>query len=212
MDVFAKPICAFPSFDKSDALIYLPSTMTRHMNSGDIPSISRLLLSHVHKNCVVDLVHHPNLLPASGVNVKVLIKMLAVLSDIHPDSIACAQNTKVDGNVITSSIFGKFTDCRVISESVCSSIQDPVLYSLVGATREHGAGRLAPWEYRRDGECTQYLALAATPEDLLVYFRVDVAMTIDDVTKKVKLFRVKFNTTSMHLLPRDRGARDSSTE
>jgi len=48
-------LCPFPSFHKCNALLYFPSAMARHLNCGDLPSLSELFATHFHKNCAVEV-------------------------------------------------------------------------------------------------------------------------------------------------------------
>ena len=200
IEYFTRPIYVFPSFDKSDSLIFLPSTLSRHMNTGDMQAASKLLLSHLDKNCVISMVHQPADL-SGGMNAKLLVKMLELVGDIHPDSITCVHQTKVDGNCIKSSVYAKFTDSKLIRESVQRTIREPLLRTLIGQSRADGVKRLMNSDsVLSDDTQQQYLSLAATEQDILVYIHVDLALTVDDITKKINHFQVNVRTTSMHVV------------
>jgi len=200
IEYFTRPIYAFPSFDKSDSLIFLPSTLSRHMNSGDMQSASKLLLSHMDKDCAISMVHQAGEF-GKLMNTRLLVKMIELVSDIHPDSITCVHQTKVDGNCIMASIYAKFTDIKQVRDSVHRTIQEPVLRSLIGHSRQDGVQRLIGNDGLSDDQQQEYLSLAATEQDLLVYIHVDLALTVDDMTKKINHFKVNVRTTSMHVVP-----------
>lgn len=197
LQYFVKPLLyAFPSFDKSDALIYLPTTLTRHMNSGDSDATAKLILSHLDKNCMIDLAHYPR----SFLNAKSFVKMLDLITDLYPDSIICAQQTKVDGNRISASLFAKFTDNRLVYDSVRKNLQDPAMCLLFGLPREEKLRKTLQDEPRPEEESRQILTFAESDQDLLVYVHVELTMTVDDLTKKVSEFCVSSRRTSMHLV------------
>lgn len=195
IEYYTKPLYAFPSFDKSDALIYLPSTLTRYMNSGDMQAASKLLLSHLDKDCVVNLPHHPS----GFMNTKTLIKLLNLVSDIHPDSVMCVHQTKVEGNQIWASIYIKFTDCRTIRDSVRKSISDPALKTMLDISREEQVRKSLTSEERTEEQKQHFLTLADTKDDILIYLSTEVVLTVDEITKKVSQFGIRSRTTSMHL-------------
>lgn len=201
IEYFTRPIVAFPSFDKSDSLIFLPSTLTRFMNSGDMQAASRLLLSHMDKNCVVSMAHHQPDHVGGSMNAKLLVKMIELISDIHPDSVTCVHQTKVDGNCIQSSVYAKFTDIKTIRDSVHRSIRDPLLRTFIGQSRADGMNRLITNDALTDDQQQQFKSLASSEQDLLVYIHIDLALTVDDVTKKINHFKVNVRTTSMHTVP-----------
>ena len=195
VSVFAKPLLyAFPSFDKSDALIFLPTSLSRHMNSGDTEATSKLILSHLDRDCLINLEHYqPGLL-----NTKSFVKMLDLITNLHPDSIMCAQGIKVDGNQISASLFAKFTDNKVIYESVRSTLKDPALRAVFGFPRAVKVRKSLENAPRGEEESQQIITFADSDEDLLVYVHVELTMTVDELTKKVSKFYVTSRLTSMH--------------
>lgn len=196
IEYFTKPIVAFPSFDKSDALIHLPSTLSRYMNSGDLQAASKLLLSHLHKDCVFDMPHHP----LGHYKTRNFVNLLTVVSDIHPDSVMCVHQTKVEENTIWASMYMKFTDCRSIRESVRSTVVDPTILPMICESREQQVQKILEDGDRSEEELENFRALANTKEDILMYIRAELVLTVDTITKKVSQFRIQARTTSMHLV------------
>lgn len=195
MEIFTKPVLyAFPSFDKSDALIFLPTTLSRYMNSGDTEGTSKLILSHLGKDCLINLEHYP----CGLLNTKSFVKMLDLITDLHPDSIICAQGIKVEGNRISASLFAKFTDNKVVYDSVRGTLRDPALRTLFGCPRAAKVRKSLEHAPRGEEESQKIITLADSDEDLLVYVHVELAMTVDELTKKVSEFYVSSQLTSMH--------------
>eukprot|EP01032_Pedospumella_encystans_P010452 gene10452-12212_t len=109
------------------------------MNTGDVPALSKLLLSHCDKKCVVNI---PKF--SSDISVGKLVQIFDKLFDVHPDcvALACAHQTKIVGNQISSSLFLKLTDIKIVQDVIRPSLQDPVLNELFGNTREQRMHRL----------------------------------------------------------------------
>ena len=193
IEYYTKPIYAFPSFDKSDALIYLPNTLSRYMNTGDVPALSKLLLSHCDKSCVVDV---PKF--SSAINVRKLVQIFDKMFDIHPDcvAVACAHQTKIAGNQISSSLFLKLTDIKIIQDVIRPSLHDPVLNEIFGSTRQQRMQRQLVCAQSPEEE-TQIRTLGQTDNDILIHVHVKLVLTIDEKTKKVCKFGVQWKSTSM---------------
>lgn len=189
----------FPSFDKSDSLIYLPTTLSRHLNAGDMKAMGKLLTSHLDKNCTVDM----SFFETGQLNVKYLIKAYELLSDLHPDMIACATNITVDGNSIKATMHAKFTDIKLIHESMRASVTDPVFAPILRKDRIEGMREELQRDNRPQEEVEHFLALAAREDNLLVYINMTLEMSIDDLTKKVSQFSMSGRVTSMHPVTTD---------
>uniref|UniRef100_A0A7S3HG38 Uncharacterized protein n=1 Tax=Spumella elongata TaxID=89044 RepID=A0A7S3HG38_9STRA len=193
IEYYTKPIYAFPRFDKSDALIYFPNTLSRHMNTGDVPALSKLLLSHCDKKCIVDFPKS-----ASEINVRKLVQIFDKMFDVHPDcvTLACAHQTKIVGNQISSSLFLKFTDIKLVQDVIRPTLQDPVLNEVFGSTREQRMHRQLVCAQTPEEEM-KIRSLAKTDNDILIHLHVKLVLTIDEVTKKVSKFGLQWKSTSM---------------
>jgi len=185
---------AFPSFDRSDALIYLPTSLSRHLNSGDLKQVSKLLTSHLDKNCMINM----SFLEPGALNVKYLIKAYEILSDMHPDMISCATNIVVAGNKIKATLHAKFTDVKMIHDYIRATVTDPVFAPIFQKDRIEGMREELEKDGRPPEEVDHFLSMASTGEDLLVYVNMSLEMTIDDLTKKVSEFTMSGRMTSMH--------------
>jgi len=181
---------AFPSFDRSDSLIFLPTTLCRHMNCGDMAATSKLITTYFSKTCEIKLSYWEE----PGIDVKFLLKLYQVLLEVHPDSIQVAQNIKVDGNKITASILSKYTDNRIIHDAVRRATVDPVFSNAMKSGRAE--------EFRQIGisathEMKNYEQMVTSQEDLLIYMHLELEYLVDDLTKKVSQFTVNGKITSI---------------
>lgn len=181
---------AFPSFDRSDSLIFLPTSLCRLMNSGDIPAISKLVRSHFSKTCDIKMSYWDG----PSIDVTFLLKMYQMLLEVHPDSIQVAQNIKVDGNKITASIFAKHTDSRAIHDAVHRSTDDPIFSETM---RKGRIEELHQFGNCTDEEMKRYEQIVSSHDDLVMYFHLELEYIIDDLTKKVSQFTVNGKITAI---------------
>ena len=185
-------IFAFPRFNRSDSLLYLPHTLTKLMNSGDTDTISKLFQHHLDKNCVV-------MLGPERIGVSALLSMSRVISDIRPDLIICVRETKVVGNVIYASSYMKYTDVKQSYISDVINTADEQVKHKFTKKREY---LLNKGEHsgpqRTDEEQTELAALAASDANVLVYATCNMMFIIDDKTKKIVKFCFDRRITSVH--------------
>ena len=184
---------AFPSFDRSDALLFLPTTMISLLNSYDIASVAKLLQSHLDKNCEVSILH----LSEKAVSVNALIQFHSLLTDLHPDSLTCVHTTKVVENQIRAAIYTKFTANKTIYDSVARSTKDPLFVPMFGLQRGASIKRNLEIENRAEDEKTELIQIANTDADLLCYMHIEMVLTIDDFTKKVTHYACSCRITSL---------------
>ncbi len=184
---------AFPSFDRSDSLIFLPTSLCRLLNSGDIPELSKLLRSHFAKTCTINM----SFWDGPKIDVNILLRLYTMLLEVHPDNIQVAQNIKVDGNKITASIYGKHTDSRALHEAVHRTNRDPFLTKKLKRGRAAEFQRVLKHDPRPPEELQRYHEMAASNDDLVLYLHLDLEYTIDDLTKKVSNFSLNGRITSM---------------
>lgn len=193
----AKPLMlyAFPSFDRSDALLFVPSTFVSLVNSYDIPGLSKLLYSRFDKNCEVYMPY----LGERVATVNELIQFHSQLNDLHPDAIVCVHSTKVVENEIRAATYTKYTTSKTIYDSFArtnvSMGNDMPMFAL---EREASIKRNLAFQ-TEDNAMTNALK---TNEDLLVYMFLEMVLTIDDMTKKVTRYVVTGKITSIEPVKR----------
>lgn len=186
---------AFPSFDRSDALLFLPSTLLRHLNAADMKEFSRLLLSRLDKNCDIRV---PYLCP-EPVSPGLLIQFHELLGDIHPDSVACVHSTKVVENKIMATIHAKLTAVNSIYDSVARETKDPLLQPMFGVHRSASIIRNINMEDRPEEEKDKFITCVnSTQDNLVLYVRFELALTVNDFTKKVTRYELIGHVTSIH--------------
>lgn len=189
---------AFPTFAVSDALLFLPSAMASYINSADHDAFSRLLWSHLDKDCEIKI----NLLQDKVLNTRRFLKFHDLMTDLHPDSIMCVHSSKFVNNQLCASIYLKFTDSKVIYESVAKTVTDPVLRGMLGAQRASCLlHRSSIRNSHADADVKdEFSAFVAGDADFVVYVRIDMVLTIDETSKKVTCYELKGQVTSMKAL------------
>ena len=185
---------AFPSFDRSDALLFLPSTLATHFNSANEHATTKLIKSHFDKNCMVLI----SCLSDDNFNANLFIKFNELVTNVHPDAFMCVHSTKVIENQIKSAVYMKFTACKSLYDSVSRCAMDPLFTPIFGMDREQSMKRLINREEDTpEHQKQQYYALVETEEDLVVYVKAELVLTIDDLTRKVTCMTMSGRVTAM---------------
>jgi len=186
---------AFPTFDKCDSLLYLPSTMSKHLNTGDTVALSKLFNAHLDRNCDFSM---------SGcfsnvTSVQQLVKVYQLMDDLQPDRIMCVHTTKVVENQILASIYLKFTDCKAIYDSYATSIQHRKYGHIHTGDRIKDLHRRLFDDLNLSEELRkEYSALTETADDFVVYMTLNMVFTFDEGTKKVTRWNCNPAMSSMH--------------
>ena len=176
-----KPILyAFPSFDKCDSLLYFPSTFTRHLNSSDFKSLSKLFSNYLDKNCDIDMLRIP--IKPTVTN---FTAFLEATNDLHPDTTMCVHTTKVVENQIRATIYSKFTECRAIYTAMQRTVQSEVQESLMKAAHpDNIKARLDKQDLTEEFK-DNVVSLIEKGDDVVVYVKCDMVLTLDELSKKV---------------------------
>eukprot|EP01032_Pedospumella_encystans_P011114 gene11114-12951_t len=172
---------AFPKFNKCDSLLYFPSTMAQHLNSGDFSSLSELLSSHLHKNCSVQLI--------SGRIISLTPPMLVGLfehcNDLYPDSIMCMHSTKVVENEIRANLHFKFTDNKVIYESFVRKIASTPYAHLFTMQRSEHVLKCFKAGSTIEEDLNAICVLMDTEPEVVIYGKIELRLVFDETTKRV---------------------------
>ena len=188
-----KPILyAFPSFDKCDSLLYFPSTFTRHVNSSDFKSLSKLFCSYLDKNCNIDLLRFP-IKPT----VKNFTALCEITNQLYPDTTMCVHHTKVIGNQIHSTIYSKFTECRAIYKALERTIKNEMLTSIMNYVHPHTIKQRLYHEPIKPDFRHDVLKLIDTGNDLLIYMKCNLILTLDEFSKKIINFSLEYILTDV---------------
>lgn len=184
---------AFPSFDKCDSLVYFPSTFARHINTGDVQGIEKLLSSHATKDCDVRMCFSDLKLTT-----RTIVQMYKILDAIRPDSFMVMHSTKIVENEVRALVYVKATDNKAIHDTVSKSITDPLFAPLFNTARSDGLKMVVDMQRERTyEEREKLLDLARSDEDLVVYVQTEFVLRFDDITKKVTHFSIRTKTSSL---------------
>jgi len=189
---------AFPSFDKCDSLVYFPSTFARHINTGDVRGIEKLLSSHATKDCDVRMCFSDLKLTT-----RTIVRMYEILDVMRPDSFMVMHSTKIIENEVRALVYVKATDNKVIHDSVSRTITDPMFAPLFNTARSDGLKMVVDMQRERSHEEREkLLALADSNDDLVVYVHTEFVLRFDDTTKKVTHFSISTKTSSLEPIVR----------
>lgn len=171
---------AFPNFNKCDALLYFPSTMARHLNSGDFPSLLELLNTHLHKNCNVHLLSGRT----TSLNPEQFVNLFELSNEFYPDSVMCMHSTKVVDNEIRAKLYFKFTDNNAIYQSLVRRITGTAFAPHFLPQRS--LQMFEAFNINKDREDVLTMCTLLDSDcDVVVYGSVDLRLSFDETTKRV---------------------------
>lgn len=189
-------IVAFPHFDKCDSLIYFPNTLIRHLNTIDMSSASKLMTSHVDKDCIIKFTFDG----AIEMTSKVFLRAMELSNDIEPDRIMCVHSTKVVENQIRSSVYLKLTDSQELYKLMACVCKDPNLAKMCVPDRAKRFNLYARDFASNDDLQRQLMTHATSHDDILFYMKMDMILTFDNVTKKIVEMDHVYEVTSLHVV------------
>jgi len=184
---------AFPSFDKSDALVYFACTFARLINNGDLRQVQHIMRGHLAKGCDVSMSRDGSF----SMQLSRFAAMLTMTEMTAPDVLVCMRTTKVEGNQIKALLYYKYTDVPEIYNYADRFVSDPVLKHIFTGNRKavlsHNMGLSKLPVAQRDA----ILAVIDMNEPVQVYGSIEMTLTIDDFTKKVTKFEYIGQLTSI---------------
>ena len=187
---------SFPSFDRCDSLLFLPSTMMRHVNASDLTALGKMFHSYMDKNCSAYISY----LGDEEINVNGLLRFHTLLNELNPDAIVCVHNTQVVENQIRATAYTKYTANKTIYDSVSRSTKDPLFEPMFGLQRDESVIRNLKREGRPNEEINKLTTTVVNNVagcDLLLYVRLDLVYTFDNFTKKITRYNVTETLTSI---------------
>ena len=191
-----KPVLyAFPSYDKCDSLIYFPTAFTRHMNSTDFDSLSKLIRSHMDKNCSIKFDAF-----SYAPSFETLVSMFSFMIELHPDSLCCARETTVTANQINATIFIKFTEVKSITNALLRTAEnDPMRRSLLAenALQFCDDDDAPKFEKLSVEERARMREIMNDNSDVVVHIRLAMQLTLDDASRKIVRMHMKPSLTSL---------------
>lgn len=185
---------AFPSFDRCDSLLFFPSTLARHLNSGDIPALAKLVSDHIGKNCNI----RSSKPSPHTMDVKTMIRKCEIVEELHPDHITCIHSTQVEGNQIKGMGFMKFTCSRAISQHMLKKIQGTDFSGIFKCSWDDdirpSVEQQTTWPEEDKQKMLQVIDAGA---DFIVHAKMQITITLDDSTRKIKSLVFDIDNTSM---------------
>lgn len=183
-------LCAFPSFDKCDSLVYFPTSMTRFFNSNDFASLRKLFTTHMDKNCKVNI---------KGIMLTApkYIDVMENLEGLYPDKISCVHETKVKDNTIYASVYCKFTENATVYDSVARVAQ--TRYADVFPLNN----RVERWIKKlniseHDQRYNSMHRALVSANDLIVYGVMKYEFQFDNYSRRIVRMKYNFVVTSVN--------------
>ena len=121
-------------------------------------------------------------------------------NDLRPDLMMCVHTTKVVENKIHATAYAKGTDIPSVYDSVGLGITNPLFRMMFARKRDdrlRSVLKLAA-ERQPEEEVRMVESMVESGEDILLYSVVDMVLTFDDVTKKIKHLQLHTQLTSAH--------------
>ena len=183
-------LCAFPTFDKCDSLVFLPTTLVKCFNTEDFDALGKAFKYHMHRSCSV---HFKGL----QFSIEEFVPAMAMLSQLHPDKVSCCSDTKVIDNAICAKVLCKFTDNSVVSKSLTKAGRDKYPKFFSSADRATCWKFQLAWSMLSAEEQQNVVEAAAQGADLLVYGTLEYKFIFDPHTRKVVRLEYDMTYTSV---------------
>lgn len=197
----AYKLYAFPTFDKCDSLLFIPTSIAALCNCGDMPALSKLLHSRASKDCRIKV----DVLSDDDMSPDFYVKMQGIIVETHPDIILCVHSTKVIENQIIASAVIKFTASTAMHKSIARVKKDPTFDPLFSVEREQSLRHMILREDIPEHERVQFYALLDTDLDLVIHKKTEMVLTFNDTTKKLTRMSMKCRLTAIEVIPRQIG-------
>lgn len=186
-----KPILyVFPSFDRSDALLFLPSTFATYINTANFNAMAKLIQTNFDKKCKFDT-------PFGIESITSLLDFHKLLNEVHPDSIFCVHSTKVVENQIRASIYAKFTASKAIYEAVSQTVKDPLFVPFFGVDRAVNLRNAIQMGNCSEEKTKKLSAVVSSDGHYVMYLHLECVFTCDHFTKKITRFDKYADFTSI---------------
>lgn len=187
---------AFPSFDKSDAMLYLPSTIARLTNSGARDECNRLLKNHCAKDCQVVLGKYNTV----SISLMKYTGLLDIVDSIFPDMFSCMHSTKVEDNRISADMYFKYTNSPDIhrnAHTIKGISSDPFYKSAFLGNRKELLYRDTQLVHQSEEIRNRIAALIELDEEMEIYGKESLTFTIDPHSKKILTYRSAITIVSV---------------
>lgn len=176
---------AFPSFDKSDGLVYFACTFARLINNGDLRQIQHIMKAHLAKGCDVTMSRDGSFC----MQLSRFVALMTITEITAPDVFVCMRSTKVEGNQIKALLYYKYTDVPEVYSYSDRFVSDPVLKYIFTGKRKTVLSRNMGLNKMSAAQQDAVLAVLDKNEPVQVYGTIEMELTIDDLTKKITKFQ-----------------------
>lgn len=176
---------SFPSFDRSDAMVYFPSTFARLRNSGDCKTLCKIFKAYCTKDCRVEFLTAPH---SWSVPVSIFMQLLVADDSIHPDGVVCMRSTKVVDNQIIAELYYKHVDvpeAHQYRDFSAAHVDKEYRWMITGQQRTPMLIRNLRLDIRTEHAKKQAIRLIESQENLELYGKLDLSFTFDAHSKKV---------------------------
>ena len=185
---------AFPSYDSCDSLLFFPTRLSKHLNSGDIPSVAKMFAAHFDKSCCINM--FMGKIQQDNLTADAVVRAYEISNLLYPDKISCIRSTQVNGNEIKALGFMKFTKSRALFNAVSNKDKEASFTTSFRKSWEEDL-KYRETEEPLQEEKEKLIALLGTGCDLVVFCRFEMTIVIDAMTNKIKSWQVTGGTTSI---------------
>lgn len=178
-------LLAFPSFDKSDAMVYFPSTFARLQNSGDCDKLREIFQAYCTRDCRVEFMAAPH---SFSVPVTIFLQLLVANDTMYPDGVLCMRSTKVVENQIVAELYFKHYDLPEAHQYrglMSSNLCDQYKWLVNGEQRTALLIRNMRLDTKTEFSRNQAIRMIESQERLEMYGKVNFNITFNPYSKKV---------------------------
>jgi len=188
------PQAAFPSFDNSSSLAFLPLSLVELMNSGDFASVRSLLAAHVSPRCTAD---HD----AVPMSVETFVSVFESFQDMYPDVVLFVREGKVTGNTICATLLTKYTETSYLYDNVIDSLHRkfPTTFPLL-ARRDRWMRKMHSNEFSVQ-DVLNAMSLIDQRKSLVVQGKLEWVFTFSGAQRKISRISSMWELTSLSSVP-----------
>lgn len=191
-DVFvATKTSLYPTFERTNFLIYLPAVISQYHNTGDLPAIRGIIGSRAQKDCLFRMA--PMKDPVVGADHIALF--FEALLTYQPDDVFFVTSTMCREGVVTSTCVFKKSHCNQLIDFVNADANHRNRLRTVAGHFERCLYLDYLDQEKTEEERAAIAALVCSDQDLVVYGTGTFTITFDDLEKKISCFdlSVSFN-------------------
>lgn len=181
------------TFDRTNFLMYFPTIIHKHVNSGDLGGLRQVLKSRSVKN--LEFLAPKQDSPLFGVSH--IIKFYELILAYHPDAISMVTSLTICGNEICSAFSFKGTDSVMLNKELSSTASSTQIANFFKSSRGSITERM-DMENKTAEDLERIKFLQKSDLDLTVYGAGVMRLAFDD-QKKIKRFEVSCRYVDLKL-------------